>query len=360
MPASFAIEELQIPKTLDGPDADLFRSVVDIQNETTVRVMGAAAGNVTPEELLVAVRDQTYQRMRVFIARRGGDVLAIGYVAWSVEPDTRVTWADVRVRPEIRNQGIGTALLNRLETMARESGRPVIQGQGLHDVVDGGERIAPPTGFGSLPADESTVHFLRTRGYGLEQVYRISILRLPVPASTLEDHLAKAQQRAGAEYRVHTWYGNTPERWLDDVALIMNRMSTDAPSGNLEIEEESWDADRVRHYDELRKHTGRERLVAVVEHVPTGRLVALNALSVPDDRAQPVHQGVTLVLREHRGHRLGMITKIANIQQLHAFSPDSPLIVTDNAEENRPMLDVNEAVGFVPLAYLGAWKKTFA
>jgi hypothetical protein len=55
-----------------------------------------------------------------------------------------------------------------------------------------------------------------------------------------------------------------------------------------------------------------------------------------------------------------MLTEHANIQHLQAFSPESPFILTDNAEENRPMLDVNEAIGFAPIAYEGAWKKVLA
>jgi hypothetical protein len=55
-----------------------------------------------------------------------------------------------------------------------------------------------------------------------------------------------------------------------------------------------------------------------------------------------------------------MLLKIANIEHLVERFPGRPSITTFNAEENRHMLDVNEAVGFVPFAYEGAWQRKLA
>jgi hypothetical protein len=73
-----------------------------------------------------------------------------------------------------------------------------------------------------------------------------------------------------------------------------------------------------------------------------------------------VSQHNTIVLKEHRGHRLGMLLKVANIRRLQSMAPGHPSIITFNAEENRHMLDVNEAVGFEPMGYEGAWGKVLA
>lgn len=358
MNPTIAIDEIVIPESLDGPAADDFRAAIDVRNIAVSHVFGEAAGTSTPEEFLPSLQDQQYDRKLPIVARWNGEIVATALLIWSVEPDTRVTWLEAGVHPAWRNRGIGTALVEHVEAFVRESGRPVIQTGGLHEAMESGPRLESPTGYGTLPRNELVVRFLLNRGYTLEQVTRVSFLHLPVDGATLAAHRAAARARAGSDYRLHAWTGATPEQWLDDVATIYMRMATDAPAGNLEIDEEPWDAERVRQNDERRIRAGRTSLVAAVEHIPSGQLVAFNGLSVPEDRARPVDQGVTLVLKEHRGHRLGMAVKIANIEQLQAFSPSSPFIMTGNAEENRPMLDVNEAVGFVPAGYVGAWKKT--
>lgn len=97
----------------------------------------------------------------------------------------------------------------------------------------------------------------------------------------------------------------------------------------------------------------------MVEHEPSGDLVAYSGLTLAQDRSRPAQQGTTLVLREHRGHGFGLLTKATTLRQLMTTSPGTPSIVTNNAEDNQHMLRVNDRLGFKPLAYIGAWKKTF-
>jgi GNAT superfamily N-acetyltransferase len=137
-------------------------------------------------------------------------------------------------------------------------------------------------------------------------------------------------------------------------------MSTEEPSAGLAEPESIWTPERLIQTEELEAGDGRTPLFAVVEHVPSGKLCGLTVFSVPAEISRVVAQEDTLVMPGHRGHRLGMLMKIANLLQLQRDLPGHPAITTFNAEENRPMLDVNEAVGFVPMGYEGAWKKVLA
>jgi GNAT superfamily N-acetyltransferase len=347
------IAEAVIPVTVESPDAAEFLRAIEIANEVEALAYGTRDMNFEPAEELPDYQDP-FLPQRLLVARVDGDVVGRA----TVQPAAAgATSALVRaeVAPGFRRRGIGGALADAAEELARSTGHTTaIVFIGVPESP--GPRIPAPTGFGSVPAADPGVAFLLARGYSFEQVDRVSRLDLPMP--DLRDRTAVALRASGPDYTVRTWTGGTPPPWREDLALLATRMSTDAPSAALEAPEDPWTVERLVAEEE-RRDAGNPRrmLVAAAEHLPTGRVVAYSELSIPGRRDRAVHQYNTLVLREHRGHRLGMLVKLANLVHLERVAPGHPSVFTFNAEENRPMLDVNEAIGFVPIAIETAWQK---
>jgi GNAT superfamily N-acetyltransferase len=355
---SFTVEELVVPLTIDAPDAADFVESIEIRNLVEALGYGTRELEMTAAETLPFWLDTENSPRRLFGVRSEGRLVGRGFYEINVgkEAGERVAWAAVEVLPEFRRRGIGTAIADHLERLARDDDRDRLLVYVVSPDADG-ERLPAATGSGSVPRANDEVRFLLGRGYTLEQVERGSRLALPLDEGELRAAFAAASADSGADYAVHYWTGATPERWLDDMAVLYTRMSTDAPSAGLEEPEDVWTPQRVAAEDERQAASPRTPVTAAVEHVPTGRLVGFTVLSLPSDAARSVGQFDTLVLREHRGHRLGMLLKVANLAALHEQHPGYPSVITFNAEENRHMLQVNEDLGFVPIGYEGAWRK---
>ncbi|TFC26638.1 GNAT family N-acetyltransferase [Cryobacterium sp. TMT1-3] len=293
---------------------------------------------------------------RMFVARVGGTVVARATYETLLDQNDGHAWLGVQVLPAWRRRAVGTALADRVERVAAAENRhELIVYTASADAP--GERLPAPTGFGSVPLGNPEVRFLLSRGYRLEQVERGSRLPLPADPGLIRRFRADAAAHAGRDYTVHCWSEGTPPRWRDDLALLYTRMSTDAPTAGLEEPEDVWTAERLVDEEASRAASPRRILTAAALHRPSGHLVAFTQLSVPAEPGRSVSQEDTLVLREHRGHRLGMLLKTANLEYLAQESPGHPSVTTFNAEENRHMLAVNEALGFVPMGYEGAWKR---
>ena len=79
---------------------------------------------------------------------------------------------------------------------------------------------------------------------------------------------------------------------------------------------------------------------------PDGTVAAQSTLSIPLDDSGDVWQWGTFVHREHRGRRLGLATKAANLRALQTRFPGTKRIVTQNGETNDYMVSINVLMGF--------------
>jgi len=354
---TFHLEELPIPATLDDPEAAEFIAMVGVRNAIETQLLRSDALACTPAELLPMYQAQQFEPKRIFVARIDGRQVGRGILQWSIADGTASSWVIVEVLEEFRRRGIGTALFELIEGLALASGRPVLQSEAMHTPAPGGARHASPTGFGDLPVDDAGVRVLTGRGYRLEQISRVSFLDLPVPATVLAQHCDELSEPLRGEYSLVQWTGSTPMEWTSDLILLRTRMSTDAPFAGLDIAEEPWTEARIATRDAAMAADGRTVLTVAARHEATGRLVGFSELSLPGNRSRPVQQLDTLVLAEHRGRRLGMLLKVANLRALQDGGSDPALVYTFNAEENRHMLDVNEAIGFRPVGHAACWRK---
>ena len=64
-------------------------------------------------------------------------------------------------------------------------------------------------------------------------------------------------------------------------------------------------------------------------------------------------QGLTAVTRPHRGHRLGLLVKLAMLEQLAPASRRSSRIITGNTDTNQHMIAINAELGLPGHGLLG-------
>ncbi|MDQ0612993.1 GNAT superfamily N-acetyltransferase [Microbacterium sp. W4I4] len=351
------LRPLVLPARADAAPTEDIRVYADVRNRAIRDVTGRDDDDMTPESLLPILRSNSTASRRQWIVEQDGQ--AVGCVTYAIPQDGEAATAFVTIalRKHAWGAGIGSAAHAYVETELRSEGmRTLLHWAEHHHDGSGLEPIPSPMGFGSVPADHAA-RFLQRHGYHVEQVDRGS--EYVYSAAGIRD-LEALRARAAAPaagYRIVQWMMPTPADRVEGYAWLKSRMSTDVPEGDLGLPVEVWDAARVAEHDDRYAQRGWTVQVTAAEHVDTGELCAFNELTIGPDPTGPAHQQDTLVLADHRGHRLGMLVKTAGLLSWHERFPASARVITYNAEQNRPMLDINEAIGFTPFAYEGAWKK---
>lgn len=342
---------LPIPDSIDDRD---FRTYVDVCNASEVETTGFDDLTETYEEMFPRWKPRSDERSERFLIEAEGSAIGMAVMHAPLREAPDLYHPRVIVLEAWAGRGIGTAAARALDAIADDWGRSRSQVWAIAGAATG-ETLTPSNGFGSVPADARSTRLLLAQGYLLSQVERISRLDLVTDRESYAAALAAAWTKADG-YELVEWSGRTPERWEDDMAWLNSRMSTDVPAGDLQVDEEVWDVERLREGEERTLAGGIDLQIAAARHIASDRLVGYSSLNISTDRSRAIFQGNTIVAREHRGHRLGMLVKAANLVTV-ADQGLGDRVWTWNAEENRPMLDVNEALGFAPVGYEGVWER---
>ncbi|QIX25793.1 GNAT family N-acetyltransferase [Nocardioides sp. JQ2195] len=282
--------------------------------------------------------------VHVFALVEAGEAVAVAELELPLLDNPELAWGKVHTHPRHRRRGHGGALLAHLEERAARAGRTRFVTETAYPWD------APADGAGHPDAD-----FLTRRGFvfGIGDVQRV--LDLPVPGDLLASLAASAAPHHTA-YALRSFAGPVPEEHVADYAALCAAVSTEAPTGGLDLEPETADVAAFRAVEELQARQGRTRH-ATVAVAPDGSLAGYTDLVTSEHDPGRAYQWGTLVRREHRGHRLGLAVKVANILHLQARRPDINVVRTWNAETNAPMVGVNRAMGFRAVDRLGEFQK---
>ncbi|MEU8174363.1 GNAT family N-acetyltransferase [Microbispora hainanensis] len=255
------------------------------------------------------------------------DEVTGGYLLHFPQDDnTHLALLRLMTRPDRRREGIGGALLDHAIGRAREEGRRVLVGEAAADGP--GTAFAKARGFSPASTETRLVLDLRTADWsGLE------LLR------------ARAVRHATG-YSLERWAGPTPDDLLGDMARLTEGMN-DEPLGDLAMEDQRWTADRVRAREEMLARAGQRTYTMIARQTAGGEPAGFTQLIVDAERPGGWgRQSSTTVLAPHRGRRLGLVLKLANITWFRACEPSVERVITWNSVANPQMLAINEAMGF--------------
>ncbi|AWB93355.1 GNAT family N-acetyltransferase [Aeromicrobium chenweiae] len=312
---------------VDVADDDAFTQLYDLYARAHTR---AFDGPYLAIEKRVNLIDDDYSTKVAVVARDvDGVAVAGGTIVMALQDNTAVAFVEVFVPPEQRRRGHGSAVLDALVDIGRRGGRTIAFGEAVWAVdreTDAGRAFA------------------EARGFSLDMMDAVRELTLPAEVPPVELDPA---------YTLETWRGPCPDEWLDEYADLRRILNAEAPSGETGLENEHWDAARVRKDEADLARVGRVMQVTVARSAG-GELAGHTQLAFPGEGFE-VYQWDTLVRPAHRGHGLGLALKVHTMHAAADLLAGRRRITTWNAASNTHMIAVNERLGFRQTAWAGEY-----
>jgi len=246
------------------------------------------------------------------------------------DPDT--SWIFVWVHPSHQSQSVGSALVSTAELSSPPSAIRFVSSayrRTSAELATLEQRFAVPLGYAVATTE--------------------TVLELDLGSWTPFTPVV------ADGYVISTHINGVPEQLRKQVGQIKGLVDAEAPNGDLAWSESTISVDEYAQEIELWNAQGS----TVIESIALdsrGDLAGWTCLVVAPTPSSPSHIEGTLVLRQHRGHRLGTSVKAASLDAAKRLGT-AHRVRTSSDDQNARMHSINEALGFHAIEHESIYQK---
>jgi GNAT superfamily N-acetyltransferase len=273
--------------------------------------------------VLTMLRDPNpYFRHVLLAARADGRIVGTADLGCSVGDNLHLADLEISVHPARQRLGIGRALYDAASRRLLADGRTTVVGE-AHVPV------------GTQP--EAAAAYAFASALCLSSVHVEDHLLLDLPATPPDIPMADS-------WEVITWGRRCPDELRSAYCRMRTQMENDVPRGEVDYEPHVFDEERLRVGEE-RIARGYDQVVAAARRTADGAFGGYSVVLVPHGEPEAL-QDDTLVMPEHRGHRLGLAMKRATLAVLSREHPELSAIHTWTSVDNAAMQRTNLGFGY--------------
>ncbi|WP_417367528.1 GNAT family N-acetyltransferase [Glutamicibacter arilaitensis] len=317
--------------SLDAFDDALLRAACQLEAAANVKARPGWQGIGTEARMLQWRAEDGW--LKQLHGAWDGSVL-LGFSAsmtYQNEPDT--SWIYVWVDPNHQTNSVGTALVAAAEGSSPATATRFVSSAYRRTSAELGafeQRFAAPLGYAVASAE--------------------TVLELDLGIWT------PPSPRNAAGYEISTHINGLPEHLRKQAGQIKGLVDAQAPNGDLGWSETAISAQEYAQEIALWNAQGSTAIESVALD-NAGDLAAWTCLVVAPAPDSPSNVEGTLVLRQHRGHGLGIAVKTASLEAAKHMGTVRR-IRTSSDDQNTWMHSINDALGFVPVEHEALYQKS--
>ena len=244
---------------------------------------------------------------------------------------------DIFVLPPWRRQGIGRLMLAKLNAECIKEKCTKLEFSSFSTTPCGSMFLE------AIGAEKCTTEYVN------------QMLMQELDMRLMDAWIAKAAERA-LDYEIDLWEDEYPINELEGFTKLYNDFWNSIPTGSLDYEYEELTPKRLRNEMDSKVKRGWKNWIMVAKHKTTGDYAGFTSLIFTGFNPEMLNQGNTGVSVEYRNKGLGRWLKAALIKHVLTEMPGIKKIRSENDVTNKPMLNINNQMGFKPIYSESYWQ----